>query len=1159
MSRTSRGKSSAEVKQDPQITTYALPPTRDGRTRSIDGAVWAWRRVPLGQVRDTKDDEQRLITGARLVDAFDGLARMTSTRSPNRRLAKGSYREVHLLSLNVPTLFRPPMELPQARDMLRYFGDRAVPRRIVLLGVRLQPDSGIDASHGVRGVWDSVVDTFFSGERGAPMREFDRDHRRVGEVLAHAGLSIPAAEELRFADAWWNYTLRRGAGSAELPYVMHVEHMHTLRTPEIRRAVQRAIDAGHTECADWSSSLRADPDLGGMTFAAVDGFEFPEGVEPARWQTLWGLQMMERGALAISVRGLVEPARLTAKELKRLADRHDQDEAEHQSVGRTTGARAERHRGALHDLARAYELGQEPPTLIDTRITVCFDGVVEDVTEVAPLGVRLDPLTNKQAEAWAETMIGSPVRGNPQRLDVSSELVAHSGLSSLQTVGDDPVVTGRDGQRRPVGAMLGFSEQDHVPVWVTGSPQAKGDNLPLFGVAAGTGAGKLLPLDTPVLTPDGTRPIGEVRPGDLVLARDGRAYPVTFRSPVDPSPALCTITLSDGQQVDACLDHQWIVRPPAEHHRPAAALRLLATHIRRAQAGWQWGSPVCPESLYDHLIAAVPVAGRVWPSIDVFRAGLGVVGAADVSSGAEFLRRIAARLTALAQEQDALEDGEEVLTTAEMIALGGTGFRIRAMRGTPQDTARLTALLARTDTTAHRGRSVLLPPPGEHPDTVLRTARRAGVVARIEHGAIVLDHDETHLTITSITPTASRPGVCISVASPDRSYVCADGIPTHNTQVLFWLAWQWQKQRSPQVIINPKQGSDHSPFVRNVGGTVVNLDELEESDGALDPLRWSTQIGDQAELQARLNVGGQLAGDMIARASPWGPGLGKEYRTEITNGIQRGVEAGARATGEALRWAVDRGVVRSEVAAKVFEFADSYPLFRACFGYGTAERALSIADGMTLFQVGRSQFEMPASTSHIPAEKDDSEVVRLSANIMRMLTRACTANLQHRDAKIHFDEAWVLEKLAPSEGEQLGRLAREMGVLVCLYTQTASGFVATGLDNYIGRGLLGFMESPKEADAAIELFKLGGNPEIRHRLGEEAYDMNAPDGLNYASLKALRTAGTNTLARGSVFYYIDEYKRVAPVEVVLPEEFLEMTSTNPDDIRARRSRQRGAT
>ncbi|MEV7953017.1 AAA family ATPase [Streptomyces sp. NPDC088141] len=76
---------------------------------------------------------------------------------------------------------------------------------------------------------------------------------------------------------------------------------------------------------------------------------------------------------------------------------------------------------------------------------------------------------------------------------------------------------------------------------------------------AEAGTGKLLTLDTPIPTPSGWTTIGALQPGDFVLGRDGKPTRVSYVSDVDETPVLYDITLSDGQVITACADHQWLV------------------------------------------------------------------------------------------------------------------------------------------------------------------------------------------------------------------------------------------------------------------------------------------------------------------------------------------------------------------------------------------------------------------------------------------------------------------------------------------------------------------------------------------------------------------------------------------------------------------------
>src|SRR5258708_12618014 len=79
-----------------------------------------------------------------------------------------------------------------------------------------------------------------------------------------------------------------------------------------------------------------------------------------------------------------------------------------------------------------------------------------------------------------------------------------------------------------------------------------------LALAGPTGSGKAQPVDAPVLTPSGWRPIGDLRPGDAVFAADGaatevaavypqgvqRIYRLTFsdRTPAQPTAPHLSVT-----------------------------------------------------------------------------------------------------------------------------------------------------------------------------------------------------------------------------------------------------------------------------------------------------------------------------------------------------------------------------------------------------------------------------------------------------------------------------------------------------------------------------------------------------------------------------------------------------------------------------------------
>jgi phosphate starvation-inducible PhoH-like protein len=87
--------------------------------------------------------------------------------------------------------------------------------------------------------------------------------------------------------------------------------------------------------------------------------------------------------------------------------------------------------------------------------------------------------------------------------------------------------------------------------------------------------GRAQPVDAPVLTPDGFRPIGELRVGDLVTGRDGKPTPVLGVHP-QGRKQVYRVTAQDGASTLACGEHLWFVTTP-DDRRHGKAGRVLQT------------------------------------------------------------------------------------------------------------------------------------------------------------------------------------------------------------------------------------------------------------------------------------------------------------------------------------------------------------------------------------------------------------------------------------------------------------------------------------------------------------------------------------------------------------------------------------------------------
>lgn len=105
-----------------------------------------------------------------------------------------------------------------------------------------------------------------------------------------------------------------------------------------------------------------------------------------------------------------------------------------------------------------------------------------------------------------------------------------------------------------------------------------------------TGGGKSQPLDEPVLTPDGWKPIGSLSVGDRVIGSDGSPTRVIGVFPQGIRPTV-TVRFSDATSVRCDTDHLWNVQTRtmkslAKRGRSAAWTTLTATEIGLRPSHW---------------------------------------------------------------------------------------------------------------------------------------------------------------------------------------------------------------------------------------------------------------------------------------------------------------------------------------------------------------------------------------------------------------------------------------------------------------------------------------------------------------------------------------------------------------------------------------------
>lgn len=79
-----------------------------------------------------------------------------------------------------------------------------------------------------------------------------------------------------------------------------------------------------------------------------------------------------------------------------------------------------------------------------------------------------------------------------------------------------------------------------------------------IAILSRTGMGKRLRIDEPIPTPDGWTTMGSLKPGMKVFGSDGCICNVTRVSEIEYKPDAYKVILSDGAEIEADLDHQWL-------------------------------------------------------------------------------------------------------------------------------------------------------------------------------------------------------------------------------------------------------------------------------------------------------------------------------------------------------------------------------------------------------------------------------------------------------------------------------------------------------------------------------------------------------------------------------------------------------------------------
>ena len=304
----------------------------------------------------------------------------------------------------------------------------------------------------------------------------------------------------------------------------------------------------------------------------------------------------------------------------------------------------------------------------------------------------------------------------------------------------------------------------------------------LIMVNGPTGTGKALTLSTLIPTPDGVRELREIKEGDCVFDSKHNAVRVTGLSPIDDSPELYRVTLSDGQVILADANHQWIVSTHSSRDavRNKGYIRLRAKKDSMLEIAATLDSAslgvdnACAQEIHEFIakFGAHKAFRRVDSLQGVFRFMDTPYVGTRYSGKLYDTKRALADLAARIRQRYEYEDASplRVMTTSEMIDEGVK--------------------------TAYSGSNFGIP-----------VATDEGLNEDI---ALPIDRDERRSSsnwiyvrsIERVDPDDSdyESVRCISVDSEDRSYLCADHVVTHNSTTLASLLNASIQERAQKII-----------------------------------------------------------------------------------------------------------------------------------------------------------------------------------------------------------------------------------------------------------------------------------------------------------------------------------------------------------------------
>lgn len=483
------------------VGSFMLPsdPEHPGFYRTIEGEAWVYWVMPdHPPMYDAPDARARTRAATPLARILVELGRLVPTTGMTyRKLVRRFYRDIHVLAISTPIAFTASRTLdPATRGRLMMdHKQRTVRDRITLIGVRLVSGGRIPGRNWLLGQLEDMGYTAAYGMEASS--SYMMDAHRIERILASAGCRPPTDLEWERAKAWWQTSRQPNP----MPALVEAGHIHTFPSWRAAEAAEQYKKTG-VPCSTWmqqDSMRHSFP----MSFVALGPLPFEGRDELSDPDAMWAARLLADrraggdSALAVSLRGAVEPGRLTAKQMRRDEEKLLNAVNRRMEDGAMGGADKVKDESHLDQLSGLYETdGKAPPTLVDASCLACLPQLLDEegdgqVTGLTYPGiVKFNP--QRQEAAFQAMQVGSSVDYDPSPVVWPAPIVTYAGFNGCATAGED---SGQARKSDAPGALLGFTEADRQPVYVSVNAASATSREPLMIVIGGTGSGKTWLVD----------------------------------------------------------------------------------------------------------------------------------------------------------------------------------------------------------------------------------------------------------------------------------------------------------------------------------------------------------------------------------------------------------------------------------------------------------------------------------------------------------------------------------------------------------------------------------------------------------------------------------------------------------------------------------------